>query len=93
MKLFWPFFYRKEECDKTKCPGPLAYYEALDCKPVYEHEGDCCAIKYNCEHLKERSKNKCYVNGKVYELGESLKDEDANPCDIGCTCVSGYDGM
>ncbi|XP_025269544.1 kielin/chordin-like protein [Camponotus floridanus] len=83
----------QDECDKTKCPGPLAYYEALGCKPVYEKENDCCATKYNCNHLKERSKTKCYVNGKEYEIGESLKEEDANPCDIACTCTSGYDGI
>lgn len=90
---FFDSFFRKDKCDKTKCPGPLAYYEALGCKPVYEKEDDCCATKYNCNHLKERSKTKCYVNGKEYEIGESLKEEDANPCDIACTCTSGYDGM
>ncbi|XP_071566357.1 uncharacterized protein [Temnothorax nylanderi] len=82
----------QEECDKTKCPGPLAYYEALGCTPVFEKEGDCCATKYNCDHLKERSTIKCYVNGKEYEIGEKLKDEDANPCDVSCTCLLGRDG-
>lgn len=83
----------KEECDKTKCPGPLAYYEGLGCSPVYKKEGDCCATKYNCDHWKERSPTKCYVNGKEYEIGDKLKDEDANPCDVGCTCYAGIDGM
>jgi len=59
---------------------------------VYEKEGDCCAIKYNCDHLKERSTTKCYVNGNEYEIGENLKDEDANSCDH-CFCSRGYDGM
>ncbi|XP_067203461.1 kielin/chordin-like protein isoform X2 [Linepithema humile] len=77
----------QDVCDKTKCLGPLEYYKLLDCKPVYEKEGDCCAIKYNCDHLKERLKDKCYVNGKEYQIGEHLKDEDRNPCDIGCTCI------
>ncbi|XP_012539782.2 kielin/chordin-like protein isoform X1 [Monomorium pharaonis] len=83
----------QEECDKTKCPGPLAYYKALNCIPVYAKEGDCCASKYNCDHLKERSTTKCYVNGKEYETGEKLRDEDANPCDVGCTCTIGHDGI
>ncbi|XP_072763965.1 uncharacterized protein [Anoplolepis gracilipes] len=83
----------QEECDKTKCPGPLAYYEALGCTPVYKKEDNCCATKYNCDHLKERSKTKCYVNGKEYEIGQPLKEEDANPCDVSCTCRSGYDGI
>ncbi|XP_012059219.1 PREDICTED: kielin/chordin-like protein [Atta cephalotes] len=83
----------QEKCDKTKCPGPLAYYKGLGCSPVYEKEGDCCATKYNCDHLKERDPNKCYVNGKQYEIGEKLRDEDKNPCDIGCTCNAGHGGI
>ncbi|XP_020289052.1 uncharacterized protein LOC109857291 isoform X2 [Pseudomyrmex gracilis] len=82
-----------QACDKTKCPGPLAYYKALGCKPVYEKENDCCATRYNCDHLYERSKDKCYVNGKTYEIGEKLKDEDANPCDMGCFCNRGYNDI
>ncbi|XP_043473204.1 uncharacterized protein LOC122505562 isoform X2 [Leptopilina heterotoma] len=65
----------------------------LNCKPIYKNPGDCCAIKYDCSHLKERSKKKCYANGNVYEIGVKLKDNDALPCDIGCTCVIGYDGI
>ncbi|XP_011167657.2 uncharacterized protein LOC105201364 isoform X1 [Solenopsis invicta] len=85
----------QEACDKTKCPGPLAYYNDLNCIPVYEKEDDCCATKYNCDHLKERSPTKCYVNGNgnEYEIGEKLRDGDANPCDIGCTCTAGHDGI
>ncbi|XP_032674879.1 kielin/chordin-like protein [Odontomachus brunneus] len=82
----------QEACDKTKCPGPLMYYDALGCKPVYDKEGDCCATKYDCDHLKERATDKCHVNGKEYAIGEKLKDEDANPCDKGCVCRMGYDG-
>ncbi|XP_057328661.1 kielin/chordin-like protein [Microplitis mediator] len=82
-----------EVCDKSKCPGPLAYYESLNCKPVYESSGDCCAIKYDCNNLNERSKKKCYVNNKTYEIGDKLKEEDANPCDVGCSCTEGHDGI
>ncbi|KAL6255167.1 hypothetical protein P5V15_013500 [Pogonomyrmex californicus] len=79
----------QEDCDKTKCPGPLMYYETLRCTPVYKNEGDCCAIRYNCDHLKERSANKCYINNNEYEIGEILKEEDMNPCDTACTCIKG----
>ncbi|XP_043473196.1 kielin/chordin-like protein [Leptopilina heterotoma] len=82
-----------KECDKSKCPGPLAYYNDLDCRPIYKNPGDCCAIKYDCSHLKERSKKKCYVNGNVYEIGENLKKSDALPCDIGCFCAEGFNGI
>ncbi|EZA58364.1 uncharacterized protein LOC105276478 isoform X2 [Ooceraea biroi] len=82
-----------KKCDQSKCPGPLAYYKSLHCTPVYKNKGDCCAIKYNCDHLKIRSPDKCYVNDNVYEIGDKLKPEDANPCDIGCTCSRGYDNV
>ncbi|XP_011167658.1 uncharacterized protein LOC105201365 [Solenopsis invicta] len=83
----------QENCDPTKCPGPLAYYENLNCIPVYKNVGDCCATKYTCDHLKKRSPHKCYVNGNSYEVGEDLKDEDADPCDVGCTCIRKRNGI
>lgn len=75
-----------DSCDKSKCPGPIVYYEDLGCKPVYKAPDNCCPYKYNCDHLKTRSSDKCYANGNEYAIGESLKEEDANPCDIACTC-------
>ncbi|XP_014473587.1 PREDICTED: kielin/chordin-like protein isoform X2 [Dinoponera quadriceps] len=81
----------EETCDETKCAGPLKYYKSLGCQPVYEKKGDCCAIRYNCDHLKERSKDKCYANGKAYDIDEHLKEEDANSCDFGCICTRGHD--
>ncbi|CAL7945679.1 unnamed protein product [Xylocopa violacea] len=78
----------QEICDKAKCPGPVTYYQDLNCTPVYNNSGDCCAREYNCSHLKELSKDKCYVNDNEYDIGEYLRDEDKNPCDIGCTCMS-----
>ncbi|XP_011167652.1 uncharacterized protein LOC105201362 [Solenopsis invicta] len=83
----------KEACNKRKCPGPLAYYENLSCIPVYEKEGDCCATKYNCDHLKGRSPYKCYVNNKEYEIREELRDEDKNRCEARCTCSERSDGF
>ncbi|XP_015111115.1 uncharacterized protein LOC107037211 [Diachasma alloeum] len=74
------------ECDKSKCKGPLRFYEDVSCKPVYKNEGDCCPYKYNCDHLKGRSTDKCYANGHEYNLEETLRKEDAKPCDIGCFC-------
>lgn len=75
-----------EKCDVSSCEGPLRYYDDLGCTPVYEKPGQCCPTKYDCSHLKNRSPNKCYVRNNEYEVGEQLKPEDANPCDIGCTC-------
>ncbi|XP_044575994.1 kielin/chordin-like protein [Cotesia glomerata] len=83
-----------ETCDKSKCPGPLAYYQVLNCAPVYRLPEDCCPYKFNCDHLYSRSREKCYVNkGQEYEIGEKLREEDSNPCDIGCVCRSGIDNI
>ncbi|XP_076752032.1 kielin/chordin-like protein [Xylocopa sonorina] len=78
----------REICDKTKCPGPLKFYEGLGCTPTYKNPGDCCAEGYDCSHLKKLSKDKCYANGHEYNVGEALRDEDANACDKACICQS-----
>ncbi|XP_031841940.1 uncharacterized protein LOC116431103 [Nomia melanderi] len=88
--LLITFSAAEEICDKSKCPGPLAYYKGLDCKPVYNNTNDCCPESFDCSHLKNLSRDKCYVNGNEYSIGESLKDEDANACDIGCICAEGF---
>ncbi|XP_011310405.1 uncharacterized protein [Fopius arisanus] len=75
-----------EGCDKAKCKGPLKFYEELFCEPVYKNEKDCCPYKYNCENLKNRSTEKCYFKGHEYKIGDQLREEDANPCDIACYC-------
>nr|XP_033333990.1 BMP-binding endothelial regulator protein-like [Megalopta genalis] len=82
----------REICDKTKCPGPLKFYRELDCTPVYKNPNDCCPEAFNCSYLDNLSRDKCYVNGHEYNLGEQLRDEDKNPCDLGCTCSKGYSG-
>ncbi|KAG8035839.1 hypothetical protein G9C98_001495 [Cotesia typhae] len=81
-----PSIIADDECDTSKCPGPLKYYEDVKCKPVYKTPDSCCPYKFDCDHLKERSKETCMVNGHEYKIGDSLRGEDANPCDIGCTC-------
>ncbi|XP_043277607.1 uncharacterized protein [Venturia canescens] len=80
------------ETPDCKCPGPVAHYEELGCTPVFEKPGDCCAQKYDCSKLKSLPTHKCVINDHEYEIGEHLKDEDANPCDIGCFCADGPGG-
>ncbi|XP_076643958.1 uncharacterized protein LOC143354094 isoform X2 [Halictus rubicundus] len=81
-----------EVCDKSKCPGPLGHYNNIQCKPIYKNPDDCCAEAYDCSHLEKMSKDKCYVNGHEYSIGEKLRDEDALPCDNGPVCTGGEDG-
>lgn len=67
--ISFPSIYGTEP--SNKCPGPLEYYESLECKPLCNF-GDKCPYKYDCDAdaLKSRSTNKCYVNGKVYNTGK-----------------------
>ncbi|XP_043277578.1 uncharacterized protein [Venturia canescens] len=68
------------------CPGPLKYYEELGCTPEYKNRGDCCPEKYNCDHLKTLPRDKCVIDGHVYEIGERIRDEHSHPCDVDCHC-------
>ncbi|XP_011684331.1 PREDICTED: uncharacterized protein LOC105447816 isoform X2 [Wasmannia auropunctata] len=74
------------------CPGPLAYYNDLGCKPVYAKlpsgQYAQCPKRYNCEHMRRRSKNQCYINGHSYLPGQTLRQEDSNVCD-NCVCKRG----
>lgn len=58
----------------------------MGCKPVYRNPDDCCAYKYNCDHIADRKADKCYVAGHEYSVNENLREEDSNPCDKGCYC-------
>lgn len=69
------------------------YYKDLRCTPIYKKPDDCCAVKYNCEHLKDMSSKKCYAKGHEYKIGERIKDEDTGPCNKGCICTEGYRGV
>ena len=80
--------FPKEICDRTKCHGPLRYYEDLNCTPIYAPNDKCCPEAFDCSHLNNLSQDKCYVNGHEYNVGESLKPEHSNPCDVECRCVS-----
>ncbi|XP_044001672.1 uncharacterized protein LOC122847878 [Aphidius gifuensis] len=79
------------DCDPKECQGPIKYYEAAGCKPIYRQPGDCCAYKYDCDHLKLLSNDKCYVGGVEYNVGDELRKEDALPCNIGCRCTKEND--
>ena len=91
-RSFWSELVSKENCDKTKCPGPLRHYKGLGCTPIYANPNDCCAKAYECSHLDNLSPNKCYVNGREYNIGQMLKPEDSNRCDLNCTCTHYDDG-
>jgi len=87
-----------EEEEELNCIGPLTYYMDLGCTPVYRNTSTKhCAIKYNCDHVKERSKNKCYYDNREYYLDEYFTSANENDefrakvkkCTI-CRCRKGH---
>ena len=74
------------DCDKSKCPGPIKFYEEIKCKPIFEITDDCCASAYDCSHLGERVQGKCYVGDKIYNPGDVLDKGIAPRCKLGCIC-------
>lgn len=79
------------ECDIKRCPGPLPFYKDLNCTLIY-NDGDCCAWRYDCDHMHEKirerysEKSFCYANGHKYEIGEKMKEEDETHCRKNCMC-------
>ncbi|KYN32436.1 hypothetical protein ALC56_13293 [Trachymyrmex septentrionalis] len=69
----------------SECPGPLTYYKDLGCTPIYNNK-DICPKSFNCNHIKLRSRDNCYINGHVYNSNELLNPNDSNVCDISCIC-------
>ncbi|XP_033305715.1 uncharacterized protein LOC117208592 isoform X1 [Bombus bifarius] len=79
----------QEDCNEANCPGQLIvrHYKGIGCTPIYANPNDCCAEAYDCSHLDNLSRDKCYVNGHEYSVGEMLNPEDSNPCDRNCMCT------
>ncbi|XP_037046517.1 uncharacterized protein LOC119081586 [Bradysia coprophila] len=62
---------------QTECPGPLAFYKAIGCKPM--ENDDNCAKQYDCDNVKSLPSHTSHdnkINGTSYDVSESLKDED-----------------
>ncbi|XP_018313792.1 uncharacterized protein [Mycetomoellerius zeteki] len=71
--------------DTSECLGPLTYYKDLGCTPIYDDE-DNCPKRFNCNHIKQRSRDKCYINGRTYNPNQFLNSKDSNVCDVSCIC-------
>uniref|UniRef100_A0A0C9QL74 Wisp2 protein n=1 Tax=Fopius arisanus TaxID=64838 RepID=A0A0C9QL74_9HYME len=73
-------------CEDRICPGPLKLYKELGCTPIKQNPDDCCAIKYDCDHLQSRPNEKCHAFGQEYNPGETLARESTS-CYPRCTCI------
>ncbi|EGI61858.1 PREDICTED: uncharacterized protein LOC105149532 [Acromyrmex echinatior] len=88
--IFVAFIAAVVEADRdiflSECPGPLTYYKDLRCTPIYDDKKDNCPKSFNCNHIKRRSRDKCYINGRIYGPNQVLNPNDSNFCDISCIC-------
>ncbi|XP_023247376.1 uncharacterized protein LOC106646090 [Copidosoma floridanum] len=79
------------QCDESRCKGPIRFYKELKCKAIYAKKWDCCPKRYDCTHLKGRSADFCYVNGKKYDVTSMYPTlavlDRSGPCDENCICV------
>jgi len=92
--LCFAFLVISAESDLS-CPGPTKYYKEIGCTPVFNnrkchhHAERQCPKRYDCDHIKKLPADKCFVNGRTYKIDEPLREEDKNPCDVGCYCSKG----
>ncbi|XP_034952175.1 uncharacterized protein [Chelonus insularis] len=86
--------FADELCDKSKCKGPLKYYQSVGCKPIFKSENDCCASSYDCSHLKNRSPRKCYADGHEYDINQFIDNKyTGGRCDYRCICSENNEGL
>ena len=59
----------------------------MGCKPITE-EGKCCPTRFDCPNLSDRDGNKCHLNGKSYDINESVPNEEveSSSCTVSCRC-------
>uniref|UniRef100_A0A182NZJ7 VWFC domain-containing protein n=1 Tax=Anopheles epiroticus TaxID=199890 RepID=A0A182NZJ7_9DIPT len=71
----------------ARCPVPTKHYTTLGCEPSDELNVQGCPLWFNCTALEQRSRDKCYLYGKTYELHEHVPDEKVkSSCLALCTC-------
>lgn len=74
------------DCPPSTCAQPPKHYKELGCTPVKE-DGECCASSYLCPDLNKLDKTKCHFNGKEYNVGDRIPQEDtAENCAAACFC-------
>lgn len=73
---------------KNNCPRNPKHYQELNCEPIIK-PGDDCPSSFKCPDFKAIIEpGKCFVNGKYYNVGEDLPDNETHPCQVNCRCTS-----
>ncbi|XP_059476667.1 kunitz-type protease inhibitor 1-like [Neocloeon triangulifer] len=71
------------------CPNEayLTHYQELGCQPIFSEDNKCCAVRYNCGNRALQSKDKCYHEGKAYEIGSEIPNDATPSCLVHCRCT------
>nr|XP_019550299.2 uncharacterized protein LOC109420419 isoform X1 [Aedes albopictus]XP_029712953.1 uncharacterized protein LOC109420419 isoform X1 [Aedes albopictus] len=72
------------------CDQPIKHYTTIGCIANEQTNLRGCPISYDCLSLTNRSKDKCYLFGNTYNIGEQVPDDEtAGTCTALHTCVDG----
>lgn len=71
---------------ETNCLPQVKHYEELNCEPTIDKSTNC-PIKYKCpEYQTNPNPEKCLINGKFYERGDKIPDNDVGILKENCFC-------
>ncbi|KAL9703983.1 hypothetical protein quinque_007501 [Culex quinquefasciatus] len=65
------------------CNYPTRHYKSMGCSASYQKSSNGCPAHFDCPNLTDRKTDKCYIHGKVYDIGERVPSEEtAGSCTI-----------
>uniref|UniRef100_A0A182INM4 VWFC domain-containing protein n=1 Tax=Anopheles atroparvus TaxID=41427 RepID=A0A182INM4_ANOAO len=68
------------------CDVPIGHYKTMGCTPIGKLSSGC-PERYECPSITAHDNEKCYYNGKTYNIDESVPDaEVAQFCSVLCYC-------
>uniref|UniRef100_T1DIG3 Putative secreted protein n=1 Tax=Psorophora albipes TaxID=869069 RepID=T1DIG3_9DIPT len=71
------------------CDQPTKHYSSMGCIPNDRKDDRGCPWNYDCPNLTNRQKDKCYLFGKVYAVGEQVPEEEtSSTCTAALACIS-----
>lgn len=76
-------FCDKASANDLKCKVPKMY-EEIGCTEVKDSSG--AVTSFNCPDFKTYDSNKCYLNGKTFNVGDDIGDNEVD-CRASCKCI------
>ncbi|EDS26923.1 conserved hypothetical protein [Culex quinquefasciatus] len=65
------------------CNYPMRHYKSMGCIASNQKSSNGCPAHFDCPNLTDRKSDKCYIHGKVYDIGERVPSEEtAGSCTI-----------